>query len=412
MDRSVAAFLLGTLGLAGVILALSGTGSTQVPAPVEPSPPARREMVDTLKGGEALGELFARHGIGVEDLMRLVPLLEIDPRKVGAGQVFGFHHVGGDTLASTVVLRATPTLELRAAKADGDWQVTSRPIRWEARAVRLEGRIETSLYDAMAGAIADEALTGDDRVRLAWDLADVFAWQVDFTRDLQPNDRFALIFEREASELGERRLGRVLATELRLSGKGLTAFRFETGDGRTEFFDSAGRSLRRAFLRAPLQFRRIASGFSRSRLHPILGTWRRHQGIDYAADVGTPVQSAGDGRVVFVGWSGDYGRLVEVRHPHGITTRYAHLSAFGRGIGVGARVIQGDVIGFVGASGLASGPHLHYEFRRGDVAVDPRRGDPGPGEPVPAGLRDAFLTERNRLLRLLSGTADLASGGA
>lgn len=228
-------------------------------------------------------------------------------------------------------------------------------------------------------------------------------WSIDFNRDIQPGDRFTVVVEREVSEEGEVKSGPILAAELVTSGKRLSAFRFAPPEGPVRFFDEAGNSLRRAFLRAPVEFRRIASTFSRSRFHPILGIWRKHEGTDYAAARGTPVLAAGDGVVLRAGWGGGYGNLVELRHANGITTRYGHLSGFARGVRAGGRVRQGDVVGFVGSSGLASGPHLHYEFRVNGVARDSRKVALGGGEPVAVALRPLFESQRVRLAQALAG---------
>ena len=250
--------------------------------------------------------------------------------------------------------------------------------------------------------MSDDQLDAPQRQRLAWDLADIYAWQVDFTRDIQSGDKFRVVLDRLISEDGEVRFGRVLASDLTMSGKNLTAFRFERG-GRSTFYDDDGKSLRRAFLRAPVQFRRISSTFARARRHPVLGITRRHQGTDYAASPGTPVMAAGDGVVLRAGRAGGYGNLIELRHRNGITTRYGHLRGFARGIRGGVRVSQGQTIGYVGSTGLASGPHLHYEFRVNGVARDSRRVELGNGAPVPDAERDAFERERDRLKALLDG---------
>jgi len=393
-------WLAPAAGLLGGLLACGGRPPETAEPVVEPAP-AMVAMVDTLHPGESLGELFDRHGIAGVDLFDLVRLLEIDARRMQAGEIFQFEHTDEAASAFAVMLRTNPREQMRA-RWDGEaWQVERYPIHWDTTLVRLEGRVVTSLYDAMDSANASESLSESERIRVAWDLADVFMWQVDFSRDLQPNDDFVVVFEREHSELGDTRLGRIVAGQLEVGGRPVEAFRFNVDSTRSEFFDEKGESLRRAFLRAPLEFRRISSGFSRSRRHPVLGTWRRHSGIDFAADQGTPVRAAGDGRIVFLGRSGGYGRMVEVRHKNGITTRYAHLSAFGRGMQQGSLVLQGDVIGYVGSTGLASGPHLHYEFRMGGAARDPRQIDLGNGEPIAESLRPAFLLERDRLLRLL-----------
>ena len=250
--------------------------------------------------------------------------------------------------------------------------------------------------------MADSQLDGINRRRLAWDLADVYAWQIDFTRDIQPGDRFQVVYERLVSEDGEVRFGRVLASDLTISGKSLTAVRFGGGGGRIPlYYDAEGNSLRRAFLRAPVEFRRISSRFASARFHPILGLTRRHEGTDYAAAPGTPVMAAGDGVVLRAGRSGGYGNLIELRHLNGITTRYGHLRGFARGVRAGMRVQQGQVIGYVGSTGLATGPHLHYEFRVGGVAKDSRKVNLGNGTPVAAADRPAFDQRRDSLLALL-----------
>jgi len=395
------------IALAAALLGLGACGAPAVREAAPPVEPAQVlvSMVDTLRGGESLGELFERHGIAGVDLLDLVRLMQIDARRMQAGEVFEFEHTDQSESAYKVTLRSTPREQVSAAW-DGDaWNVSRRRIRWDTTVVRLEGRVETSLYEAMETALASEDLSEGERIRMAWDLADVFQWQVDFTTDLQPGDDFVVVFERERSELGDSRLGDIVAGELEVAGRPLEAFRFASDSIQSEFYDRDGQSLRRAFLRAPVEFRRISSGFTRSRRHPVLGTWRRHTGIDFAADVGTPVRAAGDGQIAFLGRSGGYGRMVEIRHKNGITTRYAHLSAFGRAMQRGSYVIQGDVIGYVGSTGLASGPHLHYEFRQAGVARDPRLINIGTGEPIAKELRPSFLVERDRLVRLLHPTA-------
>ena len=380
-----------------------------------PSAPRGWIASDTLHAGESLGDVFGRHGIGAQVLADLVGRLTFDPRRLKAGLVIRFGHRDSAVTADSVTIRTAPDEETRLLRSDDRWLAERRSIQWASHPVRVEGQVVTSLYDALAGAGATEALDADFRIRLAWDLADVFAWEVDFTRDLQPNDRFAVVAERQTSERGEVRPGRILATDLGVGSRHLTAYRFEPHGGAAQYFDEAGQSLRRAFLRAPVEFRRIASRFSRSRFHPILGIWRRHEGIDYAAGAGTPVMAAGEGSVASAGWAGGYGRMIELKHQNGITTRYGHLSGFARGLRTGVRVHQGEVIGYVGESGLATAPHLHYEFRRNGAARDPSSVDLGTGDPVPNGDMAAFLVERDRLRTLLhpqSAAARRAVAGA
>jgi murein DD-endopeptidase MepM/ murein hydrolase activator NlpD len=373
------------------------------PAAVE----AAGETLDTLRRGETISDLFARHGVMDLDLSGLDPALALDPRRLRSGLVFSFRQSDPDSVPTHIAVRSGPEQRVVFRRVANGWDTMVEPIAWKSEAVRIEGAIDNSLYEALDAQVGDDELDGADRQRLAWDLADVYAWQVDFTRDIQPGDRFNVVFERLVSEDGEIRLGRVLASDLTMSGKSLTAFRFES-EGRLAFYDADGNSLRRAFLRAPVQFRRISSTFARARFHPVLGITRRHEGTDYAAAPGTPVMAAGDGVVLRAGRAGGYGNLIELRHRNGITTRYGHLRGFARGVRAGARVQQGQTIGYVGSTGLASGPHLHYEFRVNGVAKDSRRVELGNGAPIRDGLRAEFGRERDRLLELLHAEAPRA----
>jgi murein DD-endopeptidase MepM/ murein hydrolase activator NlpD len=367
------------------------------------TPPIRfTQIIDTLRRGETLSALFARHRIAGIDFHRLDPALSLNPRRLRPGLVFSFLHHEGDTTPSQIMVRTTPEQRVRFSRVAQGWNAEAQPIRWRSEEARIEGAIDNSLYEALDAGVSDDQLDAANRRRLAWDLADVYAWEIDFTRDIHPGDRFQVVYERLISEDGEVRMGRVLASDLTISGKSSTAFRFGDGDGRSAlFYDTDGNSLRRAFLRAPVEFRRISSRFASARFHPVLGLTRRHEGTDYSAAPGTPVMAAGDGVVLRAGRVGGYGNLIELRHLNGITTRYGHLRGFARGIRRGARVEQGQTIGYVGSTGLATGPHLHYEFRLNGVAKDSRRVKLGNGTPVDAADRDRFEQDRDRLLNLL-----------
>jgi murein DD-endopeptidase MepM/ murein hydrolase activator NlpD len=367
------------------------------------------ETVDTLQRGETISDVFARHGVVDLDFSRLDPALALDPRRLRPGLVLRFRQGPADSFPNRITVRNAPEQRVSFQRVADHWDTAVEPIQWRPEQMRIEGAIDNSLYEALDAQVGDDQLDAADRQRLAWDLADVYAWQVDFTRDIQPGDRFQVLFERLVSEDGEVRFGRVLASDLTMSGKSLTAFRYE-GEGRPAFYDAEGNSLRRAFLRAPVQFRRISSTFARARFHPVLGITRRHEGTDYAAAPGTPVMAAGDGVVLRAGRAGGYGNLIEIRHRSGITTRYGHLRGFARGIRAGARVQQGQTIGYVGSTGLASGPHLHYEFRVNGVAKDARRVELGNGAPIRPAQRAAFELERDRLMLLLHPRSAVALG--
>jgi murein DD-endopeptidase MepM/ murein hydrolase activator NlpD len=360
------------------------------------------ETFDTLDRGETLSDLLARHNVYGIDFHRLDPALALNPRRVRPGLVFRFRQPVGDSAPSHVVVRTSPEQRVTFSRISNNWTAESQPIRWQPQESRIEGPIDNSLYEALDAGVSDAVLDSGNRQRLAWALADVYAWEIDFTRDIRPGDRFQVVFERLVSEDGEVRLGRLLASDLTISGKSLTAIRFEPGAGKSVmYYEADGGSLRRAFLRAPVEFRRISSSFARARFHPVLGRSRRHEGTDYAARPGTPVLAAGDGVVLRAGWAGGYGNLVELRHLNGITTRYAHLRGIATRVRRGMRVKQGQTIGYVGSTGLASGPHLHYEFRVNGVAKDSRRVKIGAGAPVSSRDRSAFEVERDRLVALL-----------
>ncbi len=399
---------------AAALLALSGRWPwrrLQVVAAPLPPPSVIRETRDTLRSGETLGDVFGRQGMGHAGLVALFERAGLDLRRLRSGLVIQFRRPDSLAEPNEIRIRTTPEERLAARLQAGAWTAERRSVAWRREVLRVEGPIDNSLYAALDARIADSVLDAEQRVRLAWDLADVYMWSIDFNRDIQSGDRYTVLVERAVSEEGEVRSGAILAAELVVSGKRLSAFRFAAPEGPVRFYDEAGNSLRRAFLRAPVEFRRIASNFSRSRLHPILGIWRKHEGTDYAAARGTPVLAAGDGVVQRAGWDGGYGNLVELRHANGITTRYGHLSGFARGVRGGVRVHQGYVVGFVGSSGLASGPHLHYEFRVNGVARDSRRVALGSGEPVALALRPLFEQERTRLARTLAGGAVRQAGG-
>lgn len=397
-----AALALGVVA-AALVLAVNGRWPWRRLAVAPPIiiTTAWQETADTLKGGETLGDLFERRGLASLDLVGIFERAGLDPRRLRAGLVVEFRRRLDDSLPSDISMRTTQEERLSARRVADQWTAERKTVAWTAAVVRIEGPIDNSLYEALDGRIGDTLFNAGNRIRLAWDLADVYAWSIDFNRDIQPGDSFAVLLNREVSEEGEVRLGDILAANLMVGGKHQTAFRFEHEEGPAQFYDAGGNSLRRAFLRAPVEFRRISSSFSRSRFHPILGTWRRHEGTDYAASGGTPVLAAGDGTVRTAGRSGGYGNLVEIRHINGISTRYGHLRSFARGVRVGSRVGQGDVIGYVGATGLATAPHLHYEFRVNGAARDSRRVDLGNGKPLEKALMPLFESERILLERKL-----------
>jgi murein DD-endopeptidase MepM/ murein hydrolase activator NlpD len=323
------------------------------------------------------------------------------------------------TLAA-VAIWLTPTLERRQVYAM-DPVVVSRPglepadflltpLVVEASntdlidTLAIAGVIQSSLYNAL-NVSGVGVLPPSARHQLAWSLADIFEYKVDMSRDLSQGDKFHIRVERLQKPNGAIIVNKILGARLALSNghSPLEAIHFDAPSGGTaQYYDASGMSLRAAFLRAPVAFRRISSVFG-ARKHPIFGEWRNHTGTDYAAPMGTPVRAIGDGVVIFAGKKGGYGNMIDIRHRNGMVSRYGHMRNFAKGIKPGTRVAMGSTIGFVGMTGWATGPHLHFEIRVGGVAHDPKlalqsRG----GEPIPANERALFQKMRNQTLASLS----------
>lgn len=361
-----------------------------------------RIVRDTLQRGETVSALLARQGVKGLDLGALAAALRFDPRRIQAGLEFSVRRDAATDEPTHVEFRPNGDQRLRFIRtASGDWRGETVPIRWVTDTIRVAAGIESSLSEAIDQEVGAATLDRNERARLTYDLAEVNAYTVDFSRDIQPGDRFATVVERQISQEGDVRFGRILASELVVSGKTLTAFSYTLPNGQTSYYDADGKALKRAFLMTPVEFRYISSGFTRARFHPVLGITRKHEGIDFAASTGTPVRAAGDGTVLRAGYAGGYGNLVELRHQNGVTTRYGHLSRIATGLRAGMHVSQGQLIGKVGSTGLATGPHLHYEFRVDGVARDPRSIKSEAGAPLPSSAFASFRAQRDALTQLL-----------
>ncbi|PYO27169.1 MAG: hypothetical protein DMD73_10370 [Gemmatimonadetes bacterium] len=327
---------------------------------------AYSDFSEVLGRRETISDVLARAGVTGRDYGAFLAAAKSLPvRRLRPGLVFDFRRLKTESAASRVSVRLSPEKRLSVARGETGWVEAVEIIPWAVTRLRVAGTIESSLYDALDKAMADSFLPATERRQLAWAIADVYDWEVDFTRDIRPGDRFTVLLDRLESSEGERRFGRILAARVDVARTPDYAFYFEDSTAsRGGFYDERGRSLRRAFLRAPLQFRRVSSGFG-SRYHPILHTWRHHEGVDFAAAYGTPVRATADGIVTRIGHDNSgYGNLIELRHLNGIRTRYGHLSGFAQGLHSGERVDQGETIGYVGSTGLSTGPHLRRCVRR------------------------------------------------
>jgi murein DD-endopeptidase MepM/ murein hydrolase activator NlpD len=353
---------------------------------------------ERFQSGETVGVLLSRLGVGEEDTARLVRMKGLQRLRPGA-TVTG--EIGADgELARLDYLGGRDSLSVIVRDGDGFRMLEERaPL--QTRLVMRSGLIWSSLFAATdAAAIPDS---------IAIQLADIFGGDIDFHRGLRKGDRFSVVYEQLTLNGRPVRVGRVLAADFRNQGKSHRAVWYSGADGKGGYYGAEGKNLRKAFLRSPLEYSRISSGFG-MRHHPFLQTWRAHNGVDYAAPAGTRVRSVGDGLVDFVGQQGGYGNVIIVRHPGNISTVYAHLMGFTRGLRKGTTVAQGDIIGAVGQSGWATGPHLHYEFRSSGQARNPLAVVLPAALPIAASEMGAFRGQADPLVvRLdLIGQGDLA----
>ncbi|MEX2182012.1 MAG: M23 family metallopeptidase [Gemmatimonadaceae bacterium] len=391
--------------IAGAAIAVIAVAALRLPAP-RPGDPSdviaaalepdlsHWSVHDTLRSGETLGELLARRGIGPREATRLLAAAKpIDPRRVRAGLAVEVHGDTIDPVPLGITFRIAVDRNVRVTRDSAGWTATEEVLPWIIDTVKVRGVVTSSLYEAVAEG-ARNLLPRRAADELAWNLADIYEYRIDMSRELRQGDEFRAVFERMIAPDGSVRIGAVLVAGLQRAGTEVQAFRFSVDNGRSRYYDQQGRSLASSFLRAPLSFRRISSTFG-NRRHPVLGTWRQHQGMDYAANAGTPVHTIGDGTVIFVGSKGGYGNAVEVRHPNGFVTRYGHLRGFAPGIRRGVRVEIKQTIGYVGMTGLATGPHLHFEVLVNGQHRDPRRALDVPSGPPLSGPELA-LFERIR----------------
>lgn len=317
-----------------------------------------------VRAGDSLTQIFTRLGLRTEDLYTLLSSgNEAETfSHVHPGQVF---RVRTDAEGSLLeIIHETDEIGGKHATREGAfYRISEYFHEIEKRSAFGSGTIRKSLYQS-----AQEAGLSD---RIIMQLAEIFGWDIDFALDIRPGDSFTVLYEEDylaGKNIGN---GNILAAEFTNQGQTYRAVRYTHPDGSTHYYTPEGRGMRQAFLRSPVDFRRISSHFQPNRWHPVLGKKRPHRGVDYAAAAGTPIQAAGDGEVIFIGKKGGYGNTIILQHGKRYTTLYAHMSRFKKGLRRGVRVSQGEIIGYVGQSGLATGPHLHYEFRVDGVHQNP-----------------------------------------
>ena len=355
--------------------------------PIEPEAavveaPSFKSINSSIEPGETLFAVFQKHGLNIDELfaMKQAAASVHHLKQVYPGQPYSVT-IDENNCVNSFTYEINDNTTLKIERNGSGFHARKCETPYESRTLTLGGTIEGSLI----GALGPER----EETMLAIQVSDILAWDIDFNTDLRTGDTFKIIAEGLYLNGEFKKYGKILAVEFINDAQKHVAYRFEQA-GRMDYYDEGGKSLRKAFLKAPLSFRRISSSFSHSRRHPILKVNRPHHGIDYVAPTGTPVSATADGKVSFAGYRGGYGKLAILSHRNGLQTYYGHLSRFASGIRTGKEIQQGDMVGYVGATGLATGPHLHYEMRQHAAAVNPARFKMDAGKPVPANLMASF----------------------
>jgi murein DD-endopeptidase MepM/ murein hydrolase activator NlpD len=333
-------------------------------AAVVPTPTVPAQIM-TVRAGDTLMYLLQRAGMAATSAQAAIDALKRswDPRELKIGQEIAL----GLDQGSLKELRLSPDLQhdlVLTARGDGHYDVAALPRDLIRVPTRVAGKISSSLFEAARDAGMPQAVLND--------VIHAFSYDVDFQREIQPGDSFEVMYEQPIENTSGKLVGTgdLVYAAMNLSGRVMQFYRYAPAGGSPDFYNAAGAGVKKALLRTPVDGARISSPFG-VRMHPILGYSAMHQGVDFAVPAGTPIMASGDGVVATAGWEGGYGNLVVLRHESGYSTAYAHMSRITKGLKPGLRIHQGDVIGYVGATGLATGPHLHYEVRINDRPVNP-----------------------------------------
>jgi murein DD-endopeptidase MepM/ murein hydrolase activator NlpD len=353
------------------------------------------EWINTeVKRGDSLAVIFKRHQLNAGELHAIMQLGDETSslRALLPGQTFRIQ-IDQDRSIQTLVYDINQ-YETLSVHRDGDNFVSKYHHKnVEKRTNNATAVINSSLFES-----GREAGLSD---KLTMELAHIFGWDIDFALDIRQGDHFTVLYEEHFLNGAKVDDGEILAAEFVNQGQSYHAIRYTDASGRSDYYSPDGMSMRKAFLRTPVDFRRISSRFG-NRKHPILSGMRMHKGVDYSAPTGTPIQSSGDGKVIFKGTKGGYGRTIIIQHGGRYSTLYAHMSSYRNGVNVGKRVKQGQVIGYVGASGRATGPHLHYEFRVNGVHTNPLTVKLPNALPIDDQYKDAFVQHAETMLSQLA----------
>jgi murein DD-endopeptidase MepM/ murein hydrolase activator NlpD len=375
--------------------ASEGTDESEAFKPA-PAPPELRDVQEVVRQGDTLGGILRRVGVSADEVTRwsATTRRHVSLGRLQPGHRFTFLLPSGTDRLAGLQYEITPesTLVMREDGDDITTQVEHLPHMADVRIV--SGTIESSLYAAATRRGVPESVISA--------MVDVFGWEVDFTTDLQAGDTFRVAYEEKRDVDGKSQAGRVLGAEIVVGSKRWDAVYFEADDDGGNYYTPQGRSFGRSFLRYPLEFTRITSQFTSSRFHPLLGVNRPHLGVDFAAPMGTPVRAIASGRVEYAGWQGGSGRHIKIDHGSGIESCYSHLQAIAGNVRVGSHVQVGQMIGRVGASGLATGPHLHFALWRNGVYVNPMTVKLPASPPLPARYMSEFAQVRDGVMHQLA----------
>lgn len=350
-----------------------------------------------IPAGITFSELAASLGVATSDRHLLVEEVKpvYDLAEIAAGRMMHFYFERQNWQLAKILYDIDTQTSLTIARSGIDtWQAATSAIPYKVRQKKISGVITSSLYQTVLSQNIDQ--------RFALALAEMFAWQIDFAADIRNGDRFKAIYEERYLDGRYIMPGKILAGGFVNGGETFRGFYFEGSATPSGHYDEKGNSLQRVFLKSPLQYKYISSGFTYRRVNPVTGAVTPHRGIDYVAPYGTPAVAVGDGKVVQAGWNGAYGVSTTVRHNETYTTVYGHFQSLARGIRIGAKVKQGQVVGYVGSTGQATGPHLHYEMIKFGALVNPYRVEIPPGKPVAEADRPEFESAKEMYEKALA----------
>jgi murein DD-endopeptidase MepM/ murein hydrolase activator NlpD len=367
---------------------------------VMPAAPVASSALNVITGNVAEGSTVSKalrdQGVSAALVHKLATSLrpKFDFRHARPGDFFALILDSRGSILSFQYQRGRSDVHRLVRKSDGSLVARSEEAPMERRVVQLAGLVNSSLFESL--------VAQGEKADLVNNFVDIFIWDFDFARETRPGDEYRLVFEKFYDQDGFVKYGEVLAAQYISAERDLTAVFFEDEDGYADYYTPSGTSVRRSFLRAPLRYSRISSRYSNARLHPVLKVRRPHHGIDYAAPMGTPIWAVADGEVIHKSWNGGFGRLVKIRHRNGYVSYYGHLSRYAETLSVGDRVRQKQVIGYVGSSGLSTGPHLDYRLRIGGRFVDPMKVKFPSGTPISVMARSRFDATAQALLAELN----------